>query len=151
MQRQRDPGLGKGVPQLVIFCRRGWYQGLWCSNGRVSHFCLHPRNIVFVGGINLVFGCLANFVLDLPLSGLGFTACCDVLYVGHNTIYGGSLSAVCCWALGSVVTGLVALKASTAAELLVSAQSVCGEGCDWFPTSCVGVLARGALELRGSF
>ena len=53
----------------------------------------------------------------LPLSVLGFTACGDVLNVGHNTIHGGSLSAVCCWALRSVVTGLVALEAGNSGQV----------------------------------
>ena len=117
MQRQRDPGTGKGVPQLVIFCRRGWCRGLWCSDSRISHFCLHMHHIVFVGRINPFFACFPDFILYLPLSGLGFTACFDILNVDHNTIHGGSLSAVCCWALRSVVTGLVALEAGNRGQV----------------------------------
>ena len=79
-------------------------------DGHVLHFCLHPHNIVFVRGIDPFFGCLGDFILYLPLSGLGFTACRDVLNVGHNTIHDRGLAAVCGWALGSVVTGLVTLK-----------------------------------------
>ena len=63
--------------------------GLWCSDGCVAHFCLHPHHVVFVGRINPFLGYLPDLILYLPLSGLGFTACCDVLNVGHNTIHDG--------------------------------------------------------------
>ena len=72
---------------------------------------MHSLNIAFVGGVNPFFGCLLDFILYLPLGSLGFVACSDVLNVGHNTIHGRGLVAVRGWALGSVVAGLVTLKA----------------------------------------
>ena len=71
---------------------------------------MHPLNIVFVGGVDPFFRCLSDFILYLPLGGLGFATCSDVLNVGHNTIHGRGLAAVRGWALGSVVAGLVTLK-----------------------------------------
>ena len=81
----------------------------------------------------------------LPLGSLGFAACSDVLNVSHNTIHCRGLTAVCGWALGSVVAWLVTLKQVIDAELLVSPRLVYGGGCERFPASCVGVLARVSL------
>ena len=96
---------------MVIFCRGGWSYGLCCSDGHVLHFRVHPFHIAFVGGIDPFLGCLLKFILYLPLGSLGFAACCDMLNVCHNTIHGRGLAAICGWALGSVVAGLVTLKA----------------------------------------
>ena len=41
---------------------------MWCSDGRISHFCLHPYHFFFVGRINPFFGFLPEFILYLPLS-----------------------------------------------------------------------------------
>ena len=97
---------------MVIFCQGGWSNGLWCSDGHVLHFCVHPLNIAFVGGVDPFFGCLSDFILYLPLGSLCFVACSDVLNIVHNTLHGWGLAAVCGWALGSVVAGLVTPKAS---------------------------------------
>ena len=47
----------------------------------------------------------------MPLGGLGFAACSDVLNVGHDSIHDWGFATVRGWALGSVVVGLVTLKA----------------------------------------
>ena len=96
---------------MVIFCRGGWSCGRWCVDGHVLHLCVHPLHVAFIGGVNPFLGCLSDVILYLPLDGLGFAACSDVLNVGHNNIHGWGLAAVRGWALGSVVAGLVTLKA----------------------------------------
>ena len=73
---------------------------------------MHPLNVGFVGGVDPFLGCLSDFVLYLPLGGLGFSACGDVLNVFHDTVHGWSLTAVRGWALGSVVAWLVTLETS---------------------------------------
>ena len=111
MQWQQDPRTGKGVPQMVIFCRGGWSYGLWCSDDHVLHLRVHPLHIAFVRNVDPFLGCLSDFILYLPLGSLGFVACSDMLNVCHNTIHDRGLAAVRGWALGSVVAGLVTLKA----------------------------------------
>ena len=73
---------------------------------------MHPIDVGFVGIADPFLGSLSDFVLYLPLGGLGFTACGDVLNVCHDIVHGWGLTAVRGCALGSVVAGLVTPKAS---------------------------------------
>ena len=77
--------------------------GLWYPNGDGRHLGVHPLDVGFVGVVDPFLGSLSNFVLYLPLGGLGFTACGDMLNVYHDTVHGRCLTAVRGWALGSVV------------------------------------------------
>jgi hypothetical protein len=54
---------------------------------------------------------LSNVILFLPLVGVSLATCSDMLDVGHNRIHSRGLATVRGWALGSVVAGLVTLKA----------------------------------------
>ena len=71
---------------------------------------MHPLKVGFVGGVDPFFGRLLDFILYLPLDGLGFAACGDMLNVCHDTVHDRGLTAVRGWALGSVVSWLATLE-----------------------------------------
>ena len=71
-----------GIPQMVVFCQGGWVCGWWCSDGHVLHLCVHPLNVGFVGGVDPFLGRLSEFILYLPLGGLGFATCSNVFTAG---------------------------------------------------------------------
>ena len=95
---------------MVVFYRGGWVCVRWCPDGHILHLCVHLLNVGFVGGVDPFLGRLSDFILYLPLGGLGFAACSDVFNVCHDTVHGQGLTAVRGWALGSVVTWLVTFE-----------------------------------------
>ena len=84
--------------------------GLSCADGDVMHLGVHSLNVDFVGVVDPFLGGLSDFVLYLPLGGLGFTACGNFLNVCHDIVHGRCLTVVCGWALGSIVAWLVTFE-----------------------------------------
>ena len=80
----------------------------WLSSAEVDGLvdCGAPMVMSYCG-VDPFLGRLSDFVLYLPLGGLGLTVCGDVLNISHDTVGGRCRTAVRGWALGSVVAWLV--------------------------------------------